>query len=44
MLICLKSRIIYKLFNAEENLGFEEFKAEHSFYGVGAFEFLKNVI
>ncbi len=35
---------IYKHFNAEDNLGFEVFEAGHSFYGVGAFEFLRQAL
>ena len=39
-----RAKSIYKLFNAHEKLGFEVFGAGHSFYGVGAFEFLKMVL
>ena len=35
---------IYKCFDAEDKLGLEVFEAGHSFHGVGAFEFLKQVL
>ena len=39
-----RARSIYKHFNVEDNLGIEVFEAGHSFYGVGAFEFLKKIL
>jgi hypothetical protein len=39
-----RAKTIFSHFNAEDNLGFEIFEAGHSFYGVGAFEFLKEVL
>jgi hypothetical protein len=39
-----RAKAIYKHFNADDKLGFEVFEAGHSFYGVGAFEFLKKVL
>ncbi|MCE2413937.1 acetylxylan esterase [Candidatus Poribacteria bacterium] len=39
-----EAKAIYKLFNAEDKLGLEVFEAGHSFHGVGAFEFLKQVL
>ena len=39
-----RAKNIYKLFNAEDRFGFEVFDAEHIFCGVGAFEFLKQVL
>jgi len=39
-----RAKEIFKHFNAEDNLGFEVFEAGHSFYGVGAFEFLKQAL
>ena len=39
-----RAKSIYKLFDAEDKLGFEVFEAGHSFYGIGAFEFLKKVL
>ena len=38
------AKAIYKCFNAEDKLGLEVFEAGHSFHGVGAFEFLKEVL
>ena len=35
---------IFKCFDADDKLGFEVFEAGHSFHGVGAFEFLKQVL
>ncbi len=35
---------IYKLFNSEDKIGLEVFESGHSFYGVGAFKFLKTVL
>ena len=35
---------IFKCFDADDKLGFEVFEAGHSFHGVGAFEFLKEVL
>ncbi len=39
-----RARSIYKHFNTEDNVGLEVFEAGHSFYGIGAFEFLKKVL
>ena len=39
-----RAKTIYQHFNADDKLGFEVFEAGHSFYGVGAFEFLKKVL
>ena len=39
-----RARSIYRHFNAEDNIGLEVFEAGHSFYGVGAFDFLKQVL
>ena len=39
-----EAKAIYKCFDAEDKLGLEVFEAGHSFYGVGAFEFLKQVL
>ena len=39
-----RANTIYKQFNAEDKLGFEVFEAGYSFYGIGAFEFLKHVL
>ena len=38
------AKAIFTCFNADDKLGFEVFEAGHSFYGVGAFEFLKQVL
>ncbi len=38
------AKAIFNRFNADDKLGFEVFEAGHSFYGVGAFEFLKKVL
>ena len=35
---------IFKRFDVDDKLGFEVFEAGHSFHGVGAFEFLKQVL
>lgn len=39
-----RAKLIYRLFNAEDKLGLEVFEDGHSFYGIGAFEFLKKVL
>ena len=39
-----EAKAIFNRFNADDKLGFEAFEAGHSFYGVGAFEFLKRVL
>ena len=39
-----EAKAIFNCFNADDKLGFEAFEAGHSFYGVGAFEFLKQVL
>ncbi len=39
-----RAKAIFKHFNADDKLGFEVFEAGHSFYGVGASEFLKKVL
>ena len=39
-----RARSIFKHFDAEDNVGLEVFEAGHSFYGVGAFDFLKQVL
>ncbi len=39
-----KAKAIYKCFQAENKLEFEAFEAGHSFYGVGAFEFLSETL
>ena len=39
-----ETKAIFRCFDADDKLGFETFEAGHSFYGVGAFEFLKQVL
>ena len=39
-----EAKTIFNCFNADDKLGFEGFEAGHSFYGVGAFEFLKQAL
>lgn len=39
-----EAKAIFSRFDADDKLGFEPFEAGHSFYGVGAFEFLKQVL
>ncbi len=39
-----RAKSIFKLFSVEDKLGLEVFEAGHSFFGVGAFEFLKKVL
>ncbi len=39
-----EAKAIFNCFDADDKLGFEVFEAGHSFYGVGAFEFLKRVL
>lgn len=39
-----EARAIFKCFDADDKLGLEVFEAGHSFHGVGAFEFLKEVL
>ncbi len=39
-----EAEAIYKCFDAEDKLGLEVFEAGHSFHGVGAFKFLKEVL
>lgn len=39
-----RAEAIFKLFGADDKLGFETFEAGHSFHGVGAFQFLKRVL
>ena len=38
------AKAIFKHFEADDRLGLEVFEAGHSFHGVGAFEFLKEVL
>ena len=39
-----RAESIFKLFGADDKLGFEAFEAGHSFHGVGAFQFLQRVL
>ena len=39
-----EAKAIFKHFDADDKLGLEVFEAGHSFHGVGAFEFLKEVL
>ncbi len=39
-----KAKAIFNCFSADDKLGFEVFEAGHSFYGIGAFEFLKKAL
>lgn len=39
-----EANAIFKCFDADDKLGLEVFEAGHSFHGVGAFEFLKEVL
>lgn len=39
-----QAEAIYECFGAAEKLGFESFEAGHSFYGVGAFAFLEQML
>ena len=39
-----EAKAVFNRFDADDKLGFEAFEAGHSFYGVGAFEFLKQVL
>ena len=39
-----EAKAIFNRFDADDKFGFESFEAGHSFYGVGAFEFLKQIL
>ncbi len=39
-----QAKAIFKVFGADDKLGFEAFDADHRFHGVGAFQFLKRVL
>ena len=39
-----RAKEIFDIFGADDKLGFEAFEAGHSFHGVGAFQFLNEML